>query len=191
MSRCEWAKSCLEIEYHDQEWGVPCRDDRKLFEFLVLETMQTGISWAIILKKREALRSALDGFKPEVIASYNQEKISSLLENKNIIKNKAKIEATVLNAKAFLKVQDRFGSFADYVWRFVDGKPIKNSWQRHTEIPQQTSVSQRMSKIMQQDGFAFVGPVVCYSFMQACGIVNDHLISCFRYDEINLKEQNI
>jgi DNA-3-methyladenine glycosylase I len=183
--RCNWAKSKLEIAYHDEEWGVPLYDDIKLFELLVLETMQAGISWAIVLSKREAIRKAFDDFNPYEIASYDDRRIEMLLANPQIIRNPLKIRSAVQNARAFLRIVEKCGSFASYIWQFVDRKPIINAWRELSQIPAYTEISKQMSKDMKQQGFSFVGPTVCYAFMQACGLVNDHLISCFRYNQIN------
>lgn len=183
--RCNWAKSKLEIEYHDKEWGVPLYDDIKLFELLVLETMQAGISWAIVLSKREAIRKAFDDFNPYEIASYDDRRIEMLLANPQIIRNSLKIRSAIQNARAFLRIVEKYGSFASYIWQFVDQKPIINAWRELSQIPAYTEISKQMSKDMKQRGFSFVGPTVCYAFMQACGLVNDHLISCFRYNQIN------
>ncbi|RMG01413.1 MAG: DNA-3-methyladenine glycosylase I [Acidobacteria bacterium] len=183
--RCNWAKSKLEIEYHDKEWGVPLYDDINLFELLLLETMQAGISWAIVLSKREAIRKAFDDFNPYEIASYDDRRIEMLLANPQIIRNSLKIRSAVQNARAFLRIVEKCGSFASYIWQFVDQKPIINAWCELSQIPAYTEISKQMSKDMKQRGFSFVGPTVCYAFMQASGLVNDHLISCFRYNQIN------
>jgi DNA-3-methyladenine glycosylase I len=184
--RCGWAinDDPLYTAYHDQEWGVPVHDDRLLFEFLVLEGAQAGLSWSTILRKRENFRLAFDGFNPVVIAAYGEAKIAELMANPGIIRNRRKIEAAVLNAQAFLKVQQEFGSFDAYLWGFVNGKPLKNAWKSLGEIPAQTEVSQRMSKDLVRRGFHFVGPTICYAHMQATGMVNDHLVSCFRYNQV-------
>lgn len=181
--RCAWAGTDpLYIEYHDNEWGVPLHDDRMLFEFLVLEGAQAGLSWITILKKRENYRRAFDAFDPEKIARYDKQKIENLMRDKGIIRNRRKIEALIQNAQAFLKIQDENRSFARFVWQFVGGQPIKNAWRNINEIPAQTEISQRMSRNLKQRGFAFVGPIICYAFMQAVGMVNDHTVDCFRYD---------
>ena len=184
--RCTWVdtKSKLYIDYHDNEWGVPLHEDNRLFEFLILEGMQAGLSWLIILKKRENFRIALDGFDPEKIAKYKAPKIKKLLKNQGIIRNRLKLEAAVTNAKAFLEVQKEFGSFDDYIWRFVGGKPIRNRWQSIDQIPAKTDLSDVMSKDLKKRGFKFVGSTICYSLMQAVGMVNDHITSCFRYRQI-------
>ena len=183
--RCEWAGSDpLYIAYHDNEWGTPVRDDHKLFEFLLLESAQAGLSWITILKKRQNYADAFDHFNPEKIAGYSNQKIQKLLDNKGIIRNKKKIQAAVRNAKAFLDIQDEWGSFNDYIWQFVGGTPKINSWKRTSEIPANTAESTSMSKDLKQRGFVFVGPTICYAFMQAVGMVNDHVVDCFRYAEL-------
>jgi DNA-3-methyladenine glycosylase I len=185
LTRCEWAGSNpLYVAYHDEEWGVPVRDDRKLFEFLILEGMQAGLSWSTILHKRENFRSAFDQFDPEVIARYDQRKVKELMANAGIVRNLRKIEATISNAQAFLAVQNEFGSFAAYLWQFVGGKPIVNAWRSIHEIPAQTVEAVTMSKDLVKRGFRFVGPTICYAHMQATGMVNDHTIGCFRYSEV-------
>lgn len=181
-ARCPWAaQDPLYMHYHDCEWGAPLHDDLKLFELLILEGAQAGLSWITILRKREHYRKALDGFDPVKIAAYDSGKIEQLMGNPGIVRNRRKLEAAVQNARAFLRVQDRFGGLDAYVWRFVEGKPVVNSWTRLAEIPAQTPLSAAMSRAMKQDGFRFVGPTLCYAFMQAAGLVNDHLIHCFRY----------
>lgn len=183
--RCEWSKSePIYVSYHDKEWGVPVHDDRLLFEFLILEGAQAGLSWITILKKRENYKIAFDNFNPERIAKYNNKKIEELMLNNGIIRNRRKICAAIQNAKMFLKVQKEFGSFDKYIWQFVDGKPIKNKWKKLAEIPAKTKKSERISKDLKKRGFMFVGPIICYSFMQAVGMVNDHLVDCFRYKEV-------
>jgi DNA-3-methyladenine glycosylase I len=183
--RCGWAGTDpLYIEYHDTEWGVPLHDDRRLFEMLVLEGAQAGLSWITILRKRKAYRAAFDGFDPRKVASYDARKVSGLLQDRAIVRNRLKIAAAVTNARAFLEVQGEFGSFDAYVWRFVDGRPKKNSWRALREIPCETSESKAMSRDLKTRGFKFVGPTICYSHMQATGMVNDHLIDCFRYREV-------
>lgn len=183
-SRCGWAKNDLAIAYHDAEWGVPTHDDRKLFEFLILEGAQAGLSWDTILRKRENYRAAFDNFDAEKFVKYDERKIAELLQNEGIIRNRLKINSAVQNARECLKIRDEFGSFDSYVWSFVDGKPIVNSWKDLPEIPAKTFVSDAMSKDLKKRGFNFVGSTIMYAFMQACGLVNDHLVSCFRYDEI-------
>lgn len=184
MTRCDWAKNDLAIQYHDAEWGVPARDDRKLFEFLILEGAQAGLSWDTILRKRENYRAAFDNFDAEKIALYNAKKVAELLQNEGIVRNRLKIASTVQNARGFLKIKDEFGSFDAYVWQFVGGKPIVNSWQNMSEVPAKTPVSDALSKDLKKRGFNFVGSTIMYAFMQACGLVNDHLVSCFRYEEV-------
>ncbi len=180
--RCPWAiQDPLYKRYHDTEWGTPLHDDLKLFELLILEGAQAGLSWITILRKRVHYRKALDGFDPVKIAGYDSGKIEQLMGNSGIIRNRRKLEAAVQNARAFLRVQDRFGGLDAYVWRFVEGVPVVNSWTRLSEVPAQTPQSTAMSRAMKQDGFRFVGPTICYAFMQAAGLVNDHLTSCFRY----------
>ncbi|WZL74573.1 DNA-3-methyladenine glycosylase I [Clostridiaceae bacterium 35-E11] len=183
--RCQWAgKDPLYVHYHDHEWGVPIHDDKKLFEFLILEGAQAGLSWITILKKRENYRKAFDDFHAEKIACYDDQKIEALLSNKGIIRNRRKVEAAIENAKAFLAVQEEFGSFDKYIWQFVEGVPKKNAWNTIKAVPAVTKESQKMSKDLKKRGFKFVGPTICYAFMQAVGMVNDHIIDCFRYDEI-------
>ena len=189
MNRCEWAnKSKLEQSYHDHEWGVPIHDDRSLFEFLILEGAQAGLSWSTILRKREGYRNAFDNFDAREIARYSEHDVSRLMANPAIIRNRLKINAAVTNAKAFRHVQKEFGSFDQHIWRFVHGKPIRNAWERLIDIPCATPESDAMSKDLQKRGFKFVGTKICYAFMQAVGMVNDHVFDCFRYKEI--KEYN-
>ena len=183
--RCDWGKANdLMIEYHDKEWGVPLHDDKKLFEFFVLEGFQAGLSWQIVLNKREAFRGAFDNFDPQVVAKYGEEKISALIQDKSIIRNKLKINACVNNAKRFLEVQKEFGSFDNYIWKFVDYKPIANSFSKMKELPAKTELSDTISADLKKRGFKFIGSTVIYAHMQATGMVNDHLISCFRFKEI-------
>jgi len=172
------------IAYHDEEWGVPLHDDRKLFEFLVLDAFQAGLSWRTILHKRDNFRLAFDGFDAKLIARYKKRKIGQLLENAGIVRNRMKIEATVANAKAFLRVQNEYGSFDSYIWQFVGGKPKQNRRRSLKQLPASTSDSDRMSKDLKERGFKFVGTTICYAFMQAAGMVNDHLVKCFRYEEV-------
>jgi DNA-3-methyladenine glycosylase I len=184
-SRCKWAETDpLSREYHDIEWGTPVQDEQVLFEFLILEGAQAGLSWLTILKKRREYRSAFDNFDPQQVARYDSDKIRELLLNEGIIRNRLKIEAAVHNGRAFLAVQKEFGSFATYAWSFVGGKPIKNGWKKETEIPAQTRESIGFSSDLKRRGFKFVGPKICYAFMQAVGMVNDHTVDCFRYDEV-------
>lgn len=172
------------IAYHDEEWGVPLHDDRKLFEFLVLDAFQAGLSWRTILHKRENFRLAFDDFDAQLIARYKKRKIGQLLENAGIVRNRMKIEATVGNAKAFLRVQSEYGSFDSYIWQFVGGQPKQNRWRSLKRLPASTPDSDRMSKDLKERGFKFVGTTICYAFMQAAGMVNDHLVQCFRYEEV-------
>ena len=184
-SRCDWAGSDpLYITYHDTEWGVPLHDDRLLFEFLVLEGAQAGLSWLTILRKRDNYRRAFANFVPEKVARFDQRKIARLLADAGIVRNRQKIEAAIANARAYLKVQEEFGSFDAYSWRFVEGKPIRNRWRRMTEIPAKTEESEVMSRDLVQRGFRFVGPTICYAHMQATGMVNDHLLGCFRHAQV-------
>jgi DNA-3-methyladenine glycosylase I len=185
MRRCEWAnRSELEQSYHDKEWGVPIHDDRDLFEFLILEGAQAGLSWSTILNKREGYRKAFDNFDVQKISQYSEDDVARLLVNSGIIRNKRKITATITNAQVFLQVQEEFGSFDRYIWQFVRGKPIQNSWARLTDIPSSTPESEAMSKDLQRRGFKFVGSTICYAFMQAVGMVNDHVVGCFRHEEL-------
>jgi DNA-3-methyladenine glycosylase I len=183
MNRCNWAKNDLAIAYHDSEWGVPLHDDRGLFEFLVLEGAQAGLSWDTVLRKREAYRAAFDNFDVEKVAKYTDKKIARLLQNAGIIRNRLKIASAVSNAKAFLQIRKEFGSFDKYIWAFVDGKPITNKWAETRQVPAKTEISDAISKDMKKRGFNFVGSTIMYAHMQATGMVNDHLVSCFRYRE--------
>ncbi|MAO10624.1 MAG: DNA-3-methyladenine glycosylase I [Flavobacteriaceae bacterium] len=186
--RCAWCgDDPLYIAYHDTEWGVPVYDDKTLFEFLLLETFQAGLSWITILRKRENFREAFDGFDYKKIANYDQKKIDSLLENAGIIRNKLKVNSAVTNAQAFIKVQEEFGSFSKYIWGFVDGKPIHNELKSLEGAPANTPLSDAISKDLKKRGFKFVGSTVVYAHMQATGMVNDHVTSCFRYEEIKKK----
>ncbi|HTD47644.1 MAG TPA: DNA-3-methyladenine glycosylase I [bacterium] len=183
--RCDWAMgSPLMTAYHDAEWGVPVRDDRVLFEFLTLEGAQAGLNWLTILQKRREYRAAFAGFDPEKVARFDGRMRRSLLRNPGIVRNRLKIDSVITNARAILKVQQEFGSLSEYVWRFVGGTPIMNAWTSLREIPSQTSESRQMSKEMKKRGFAFVGPTTCYAFMQAVGMVNDHVVRCFRYTQV-------
>ena len=183
--RCWWCgEDPLYVDYHDKEWGVPVYDDDKLFEFLILETFQAGLSWITVLRKRENFRNAFDNFDYKKIAKYNQKKVDSLLQDAGIIRNKLKVNATITNAQAFMKIQEEFGSFSDYIWSFVDGKPIKNKLKDRTNIPANTALSDTISKDLKKHGFKFVGTTVVYAHMQATGMVNDHLVDCFRYNEV-------
>lgn len=185
MDRCDWANSnSLEMEYHDNEWGVPVHDDRLLFEMLILESAQSGLSWITILKKRKGYLSAFDNFDVKKIAKYTEKEIEILLQNSDIVRHKQKISATIVNAKQVLKVQSEYGSFDAYIWSFVDGKTINNARLKTADVPSSTAVSEAMSKDLKKRGFKFVGPTTCYAFMQASGMVNDHLTSCFRYSKV-------
>ena len=185
-TRCDWTGANeLMIRYHDTEWGVPLHDDRKLFEFLVLDAFQAGLNWSIILNKRENFRRAFDNFDAVKISRYTKRKINSLLNDEGIIRNKLKVEATIANARAFLDVQDEFEGFDKYIWQFVDGKPIINKWKVLSEIPSKTTESDAMSRDLKNRGFKFVGTTICYAFMQAAGMVNDHTVDCIRYREIS------
>lgn len=183
MKRCEWPKNDMAIKYHDEEWGVPCHDDKKLFEFIILEGAQAGLSWDTILRKREAYREAFDGFDVNKVARYTDKRIEKLLKNEGIIRNRLKIAAAVNNAKAFLKVQKEFGSFDEYIWSFVDGKPIVNRCRKTSEVQATSKISDAISKDLKARGFKFVGSTIIYAHMQATGMVNDHLVSCFRHGE--------
>jgi DNA-3-methyladenine glycosylase I len=183
--RCAWANSSqLYLDYHDSEWGVPVHDDRKLFEFLILEGAQAGLSWSTILNKRQGYVQAFDNFEAIKIANYSDTKVQELLLNPGIVRNRLKIQAAIQNARFFLKVQDQYGSFDAYIWQFVDGKPVQNSWKSLQEIPPKTKESDAMSKELKKLGFTFVGSTICYAFMQAVGMVNDHTIDCFRWQEV-------
>ncbi len=185
-TRCAWPKSPLDIAYHDTEWGVPVHDDRILFEFLTLEGAQAGLSWSTILKKRENYRRAFDGFDPERVARFTSKRVDRLLADPGIVRHRGKIESTVSNAKAFLEVQREFGSFDRYAWRFVGGSPRANQWPTLRDIPARTTESDALSKDLKRRGFRFVGSTICYAFMQAVGLVNDHVIDCFRYGELTV-----
>ncbi len=183
--RCPWCgENPLYVEYHDQEWGVPVFDDRTLFEFMTLEGAQAGLSWLTILRKREGYRQAFDDFNPESVARFSDDHVARLLQDPGIIRNRLKVEATITNARAFLVVQQEFGTFSDYVWNFVDGRPIRNSWRTLDEIPATTPLATTISKDLKTRGFRFVGPTIVYAHMQATGMVNDHLVDCFRYLEV-------
>jgi DNA-3-methyladenine glycosylase I len=184
MPRCPWATTEPAITYHDEEWGVPVHDDRVLFEFLILEGAQAGLSWNTILKKRENYRNAFDGFRPEKIARYGQRDMQRLLRNDGIVRNRLKIVAAITNAKSFLAVREEFGNFDAYLWSFVGGKPIQNRWRTLAEIPARTVESDAMSRDLLRRGFKFVGSTICYAFMQATGMVNDHLVTCPRHAEL-------
>ena len=182
--RCSWAIREPDIAYHDTEWGVPVHEDRVLFEFLILEGAQAGLSWTTVLKKRDRYRTVFDNFQPEKVARYGDEKIAALLADPGIVRNRLKVASTVTNAQAFLKVQEELGSFDEYVWRFTGGKTKQNAWRAHAEIPAHTAESDALSKDLLKRGFRFTGTTICYAFMQATGLVNDHLLSCFRYKEL-------
>jgi DNA-3-methyladenine glycosylase I len=189
MPRCAWATTEPAITYHDQEWGVPVHDDRVLFEFLILEGAQAGLSWNTILKKRENYRKAFDGFRAEKIARYNRRDVQRLLRDDGIVRNRLKIAATIENAKKFLAVKNEFGSFDAYLWTFVGGAPIQNRWRVFTDVPARTAESDAMSRDLLQRGFKFVGSTICYAFMQATGMVNDHLITCPRHAKLGGSHQ--
>jgi DNA-3-methyladenine glycosylase I len=184
LRRCSWPKSALDIQYHDEEWGVPVHDDRKLFEFLILEGAQAGLSWSTILNKRENYRRVFDDFDASKIADYDARKLSQLLADPGIVRNRLKISAAIRNARAFMAVRQEFGSFNSYLWRFVGGQPVRNVWKTTKEIPARTAASEAMSKDLLRRGFKFVGPTICYAFMQAVGMVNDHVTACFRYSQV-------
>ena len=187
INRCGWTSTNeLMIKYHDEEWGVPCHEDRKWFEYITLDAFQAGLNWAIVLNKRENFRKAFDNFDPNIIVNYNQNKIDELIQDAGIIRNKLKINATLSNAKAFLEIQKEFGSFDKYIWRFVDGKTIINKWETISELPASTPESDILSTDLKKRGFKFVGTTICYAFMQSAGMVNDHLANCFRYKELNI-----
>jgi DNA-3-methyladenine glycosylase I len=182
--RCHWATSELNIPYHDEEWGVPLHDERGLFELLILEGAQAGLSWDTVLMKRARYRQVFDGFNWEKVARYDHKKVRELLKDAGIIRNRLKVAATISNAQSFLKVREEFGSFDAYIWRFVGGKPKQNAWKMHRRVPAKTAESDAMSKDLQRRGFRFAGSTICYAFMQATGMVNDHLVDCFRYKEL-------
>ncbi len=181
LARCAWARSGPDARYHDREWGVPLHRDRKLFELLILEGAQAGLSWSTILAKRAAYRRAFDGFDPRKVARYGPARIRRLLADAGIVRNRAKIAAAVANARAFLAVQREFGSFDAYLWRFVGGRPLQNAWRAPRDLPAETEQSRALSRDLKSRGFSFVGPTICYAFMQATGMVNDHLVGCFRW----------
>ena len=188
--RCNWVgNNDIMIAYHDQEWGVPVHDDRKLFEFFVLDAFQAGLSWQIVLNKRENFRKAFEDYQIEKIALYDENKFNELITNKDIIRNKLKINATINNAQRFMEIQKEFGSFDKYIWQFVEGKTIQNKWKELSQIPTKTKESDEMSKDLKKRGFKFVGSTICYAFMQAAGMVNDHLVSCFRFKELATETQ--
>ena len=189
--RCTWAANDVNTRYHDEEWGVPVRDDRRWFEFLILEGAQAGLSWDTILNKRQRYREVFAQFDPAQVAQFDARKKRELLRDPGIIRNRLKIDATIANARAFLKVQQEFASFDTYIWKFVGGSPIQNSRKTHRSVPAQTPLSIALSKDLQQRGFRFVGPTICYALMQATGLVNDHLVSCFRYQQVFRAARNV
>ena len=186
MAKCEWAKLPLDIKYHDAEWGLPEHDDIKLFEFLILEGMQAGLSWNTILQKREYMREVFSGFDPVLIAEYDEDYLAKLMLDKGVIRNRLKINSLVINADNFLKTQNQFGSFNEYIWGFVNYKTIQNSWKSKEDVPSSSAVSDVMSKDLKKRGFKFIGTTICYAFMQATGMVNDHTIDCPRHNELSL-----
>jgi DNA-3-methyladenine glycosylase I len=182
--RCPWAKNVLNIPYHDEEWGVPLHDDVKLFELLILEGAQAGLSWDTVLQKRARYREVFDGFDPKKIARYDKKKVRQLLADPGIIRNRLKIDSTISNARSFLKIQEEFGTFDAYIWQFVGGQPKQNARKSHKQVPARTAESDAISKDLKKRGFRFVGSTICYAFMQATGMVNDHLVSCFRHKDL-------
>ena len=188
LRRCDWARKPLDISYHDLEWGAPIHDDRLLLEFLILEGAQAGLSWSTILAKREGYRKAFANFDPRKLARFDEKKAAALLLNPNIVRNRLKILSAIQNARAFRAVQDELGSFDAFIWQFVDGKPKVNAWKTHQQVPARTPQSDAMSKELLRRGFKFAGSTICYAFMQATGMVNDHLVSCFRYPELTQKK---
>lgn len=185
MKRCNWSEGDeLDVKYHDTEWGVPVHDDRVLFEFMTLEGAQAGLSWRTVLHKRENYRLAFAQFDPEKVVRFDQAKVESLLQDKGIIRNRLKVESTISNARALLNIQDKFGQFDAYIWDFVGGEPLVNHWRYLSEVPTSTPQSDAMSKSLKKRGFKFVGTTICYAYMQACGLVNDHLTECFRHNEV-------
>jgi len=184
--RCDWCKNTFPeyVEYHDKEWGVPIYDDQRQFEFLLLESAQAGLSWSTILKKREGYRKAFAGFDAQQVARFDETKVQQLLNNEEIVRNELKIRSAINNARCFLEIQQEFGSFSDYIWSFVDDKPIQNHWKSLEEVPAQTEISNKLSKDMKKRGLKFIGGTIMYAHMQATGLVNDHLVSCFRHAEI-------
>ena len=184
VQRCPWAKNELNTVYHDEEWGVPVHDEQKWFEFLILEGAQAGLSWDTVLRKRPRYQQVFDRFDPALVARYDHKKVRELLRDAGIIRNKLKIRSTIENARAFLKVQEEFGSFDAYIWRFVDGRPRQNAWKAHKRVPARTAQSDALSKDLERRGFRFVGSTICYALMQATGMVNDHLVTCFRHSQV-------
>jgi DNA-3-methyladenine glycosylase I len=191
LTRCPWAQGEQYVAYHDREWGVPVHDDRLLFEFLILEGAQAGLSWATILKKRENYRQAFDEFEPAIVASYGKRKQASLLANAGIVRNRLKIDSAIDNAKACLAAQEEFGSFDSYLWAFVNGRPKQNAWASLKAVPARTAESDAMSKDLKRQGFRFVGSTICYALMQAVGMVNDHLVDCYRHAELRLRSAKL
>jgi len=185
VPRCPWAVSDLSIRYHDEEWGVPVHDDRTFFEFLILEGAQAGLSWETILKKRNNYRKAFENFDPQMVARFTKHKLQRLLKDPGIVRNRLKVESSVRNARAYLAVQEEFDSFDRYVWRFVGGRPICNTWRSMKDVPARTAESDALSKDLLRRGFKFVGSTICYAFLQATGLVNDHLVGCFRHDKMD------
>ena len=185
MNRCGWARDDLAIRYHDEEWGVPVHDDRRWFEFLILEGAQAGLSWDTILRKRQHYRRVFAGFDPESVSRFDEPRIESLLADPGIVRNRLKVTSAVKNARAFLKVQEEFGLFDTFIWRFVEGRPVRNGWRSLKEIPARTPLSDLLSKDLKKRGFTFVGSTICYALMQATGMVNDHLVGCFRHREVS------
>jgi len=179
--RCAWAKDDLDIAYHDEEWGVPQHNDEKLFEFLILEGAQAGLSWNTILNRRDGYRIAFSNFDVNLVSKYAQNDVEQLMQNKAIIRNRLKINSAINNAKKFIEIQKEFGSFDDYLWGFVNYKPIKNKFKKHSDLPAYTKISEKLSQDLKKHGFSFVGPTICYALMQAVGMVNDHTVDCFRY----------
>jgi DNA-3-methyladenine glycosylase I len=191
MRRCEWAQGRHEIRYHDREWGVPLYDDRRLFELLILEGAQAGLSWSIILRRRPAYRRAFDRFDPRKVARYTAQTVRRLLADPGIIRNRAKIEAAIANARAFLAVRREHGSFAAYLWRFVDGRPVQNGWRSLRQVPAESETSRALSRDLKRRAFRFVGPTICYAFMQAAGLVNDHTVGCFRWRQVQRRARPV
>lgn len=185
IQRCGWAgPEQIYLDYHDHEWGVPIFDDRHLFEFLILEGAQAGLSWITVLKKRDAYRRLFHNFDAEKIARFTPARVERLLQDSGIIRNRLKIEAAIQNARSFLTVQEQFGRFSDYIWQFVDGSPVQNKWKTDRQVPASTTLSEQLSRDLKQRGFRFVGPTICYAYMQAVGMVNDHITACYRHNEI-------
>jgi DNA-3-methyladenine glycosylase I len=184
VTRCHWAKNTLNIPYHDEEWGMPLHDDQKLFELLILEGAQAGLSWDTVLQKRARYREVFDGFDAKKIARYDKKKVRQLLADAGIIRNRLKIDSTISNARSFLKIQEEFGTFDAYIWRFVGGRPKQNAWKAHKQVPARTAESDAMSKDLKKRGLRFVGSTICYAFMQATGMVNDHVVSCYRHKDL-------